>query len=319
MAVKIRSAAIVEIERLGFTFTEVAQYALEELDPKRRVQVRESEHYAPKDQVERYAIQMGESQFPPIIVTEDAYIVDGNTRVGAKLLRGEKFFPAIILDVAYGSATDKEKYLLDALAATLNAQNGQPLTPRERRTIVERLLRLDWKNEQIGRAIGVGIAAVTEVKQEMDAVARLRRVGVDNGHLKGASLRALGKKPVQVLNDEPFKDLASLAEQARLNATEIVTFAKQAKETGSDDGARQVVASLRTEMEDRIREQALTGASKPPVARQLRQHLGFITKFTDDAQTLVETNPDVMPQHIAALESAIAVLQSVLEAQRAKA
>src|SRR5215831_15489384 len=101
-----KPAAIVEVERLGFKYQEIAQYDLTQLDKSRRVQVRDPNHYAPKDAVERFAIQMQHSQFPPIVVTADAWIVDGNTRVGASLLRDNKFFPAIELEIAWTNSSE---------------------------------------------------------------------------------------------------------------------------------------------------------------------------------------------------------------------
>jgi len=312
-----KPSAIVEIERLRFTYTEVGQFDLTQLDPSRRVQVREPQHYAPKDSVQRYAVQMGESIFPPIVVTSDGWIVDGNTRVGAKLFRKEKFSPAVVLDVAWRGSNTKQQDELVALAATLNATNGVPLTAKETREVASRLVSLGWKTEEIGRAIGLKAASVTQVKREIAAAAKLRRVGLDpNGAMRGASLRALGSLGVLELNDVPFKELATLSADAGLNAGEITGLAKEMKETGSDEGAIDRAHAVRTELGDRIKDQELTGVSKPPVSRQLRQHLGFVTKFEGHEQELIETNPEVGEAHIEALTKAVAVLSAVLEMQR---
>jgi hypothetical protein len=310
--------AIVEIERLGFGWTEVADFDLTRIDRQARsVQVREFVHYAPKDAVERYATQMGETAFPPIIVTADDWIVDGNTRVEAKLLRKEKFSPAIVLDVKWAGASHKQQNLLHALAATLNAMNGTPLTAQETRKAAARLVELGWKIEQIARAIGLAPGSVTAVKKEIEAAAKLERVGMDpNGSLKGASLRALGAKDVVGLNDIPFRELAKLSADAGLNASEITSTAKEAKATGSDTAAVDLLTKLRTEHGDRIRERELTGVGKPPVARQLRQHLGYVTKFAGREQELIETDPKVSAKHVETLENAIAVLNAVLEMQK---
>jgi hypothetical protein len=47
--------------------------------------------------VQRYAVQMRHSTFPPIVVTDDDYIIDGNTRIGAARANGRHDFPAIIV------------------------------------------------------------------------------------------------------------------------------------------------------------------------------------------------------------------------------
>jgi ParB-like chromosome segregation protein Spo0J len=311
--------AIVEIERLGFGYQEVAQFDLNDLDPQRRVQVRDSSHYAPKDEVERYAVQMEHSQFPPIIVTSDGWIVDGNTRVGASLARKQKFFPAIVVD-ASAAGSVKERNQLTALASTLNNLNGRPLTRKEARTAAESMIALGWKTEQIGRALGVKPSVITQVRKEIDAVDKLNRVGLKaNGGESGvrsASLRALGSRDALNLNDVPFKELATLARDAGLNAGEVVGMAKEMKAAGSDQGALEKIQSVRVEMGDRIAEQTLTGRAKPPVARQLRQHLGNVVKYEGRESELVETDPKVGPLHLEMIERSIKVLTVLLEAQR---
>lgn len=313
---QIKDKVLVEIERLNFDYHEVSQYDLANLSTERRVQVREINHYAPRENVDQYAIQMGESVFPPVVVTNDGWIIDGNTRVGARLKRKEKFTPAIIVDVDWAAANPKQRDMLYALAATLNAQGGQRLTSKETRSIAERLINLGWKSEQIGRAIGLKSSGVTAVKQELEAVAKLNRVGLDfNGAAKGASLRALGNKDVVSLNDVPFKELAELAVDAGFNAGEIRSAAKTAKEAGSDEGALTHIRTLRMENNDRIAEHKLTGHGKPPMSRQLRQHLGFVTKFSSREQELLETDSAVSAQHVDVLDKAIAVLNEVRRLQ----
>lgn len=313
------STAITEIERLGFKWTEVAQYDLTNVSKDRRVQVREVAHYAPKEAVERYAVMMGQSQFPPVIVTKDHWIIDGNTRVGAALRREMKFFPAIVVDVEWAArtTTSKQKNELVALAATMNANNGTPLTAKEIRTVTSAFIELGWKAEQIARAIGLRPASVTAVKKEIDAAAKLVRVGMDaNGSVKGASLRALGAKEVVTLNDIPFRSLATLAADAGMNASEIVTAAKEARQTGSDVEQAAVFENLRTEFGDRIKSRELTGTGRPPASRRLRQFLGNVTKFAGREQELIETDPNVGPLHIETLDKAIAVLTAVREMQK---
>ncbi len=311
--------AVTEIERLGFTWTEVAQYDLSKLDPDtRRVQVREVGHYAPKDTRDRFAIQMKHSQFPAIVVTSDGYIVDGNTRIAACRLNETPFFPALVVGVDYmgRTTTEKQKNELVALAATLNANAGQPLTAKETREATGAFIELGWKADQIARAIGLRPASVTAVRKEIDAEAKLTRVGMDaNGSLKGASLRALGAKDVLALNDVPFKELATLAADAGLNASEIVSAAKEARQTGSDVEQARVLGKLRAEFGDRIRTRVLTGTGRPPVSRQLRQHLGFVTKFAGREQELIETDPNVSPLHLETLDKVIAILTAVKEMQ----
>lgn len=311
-----KPSAVVEIDRLRISYTEVADYDLTQLSAERRVQVREEVHYAPRDAVERYAIQMGETAFPPIIVTSDAWTVDGNTRIEASLKRKDKFFPALVLDIAWEKATPTQQNNLYILAATLNANHGTSLTARETRVVTASFIERGVTPEQIARAIGLKPASVTAVKKEIDASKKLQHVGLDdNGSLKGASLRALGAKDVLNLNDVPFKELALLSADAGLNASEIIATAKTARESGSDSGALEYLAQERVDLGDRIAEHELTGSRKPPVSRQLRQHLGFVTKFAGREHELVETDPKVAAAHAETVRNAIAVLEALLKAQ----
>jgi hypothetical protein len=309
--------AVVEIERLGFGWTLESQYDLTRLSVDRRVQVRELKHYSPKESVQRFAIQMISTPFPPIVVTRDGWIVDGNTRVGAKLLqKQDHFFPAIVLAVEWDTASPKVRNELYALAATLNSDSGVGLTAREIRDVTPRMIELGWKVEQIGRAIGLKASSVSQVKREVDAKKRLDKIGLElNGEAKGPSLRALGTKEVLGLTDAPFRELAQLSADAGLNASEITSAAKSARETGTETGALEKLAALRVECGDRIRQKALTGKGVPPMSRQLRQHLGFVAKFAGREQELVETDPAVGQTHLEALRVALAVLGEVLRMQ----
>lgn len=318
-SVQPKSTAVVEIERLGFSCTEVAEYDLTKVDYNRRVQVREVKHYNPRELVERYAVQMSETAFPPIVVTADGWLVDGNTRTEArKRIRKEKFSPALVLDVAYETATAKQKRYLNILAGTLNANSGLALTSKEGRLLAVDMIAEGFKAEQIARALGIKPAGVTQVKKEIEAEAKLKRVGLGtNGSLKGASLRALGAKDVLALNDAPYRELAKLAADAGFNASEISSTAREIKETGADDASIKRIEELRVEMNDRIREHELTGVGKPPVSRQLRQHLGYVAKFVGREQELIETDPKVSEKHVETIKSAIVVLTEVLRLQEA--
>ncbi len=314
-----KSSAIVEIERIGFKYTEVAQYDLTNLSPDHRVQVRDARNYARKEDVERYAVQMELSEFPPIVITSDGWIVDGNTRVGAAIRRKQNRFPAIVLDLSFDGASAQKQGELHALAATLNALNGQPLTKAETRKAIKHFLELGWTIQQTGRAIGTKPSVISGVKREIDAQEKLKRVGMQgNGELKGASLRALGGPLVLTLNDAPYQKLALLAADAGLNSGEIFAAAKEVKETGSDSAGIARIQQLRTENEERIHQRSLTGVAKPPLARQLRQHLGFVLKFANQEAQLVENNPPVIQQHIETLEKSIAILQGALQLQRSR-
>lgn len=314
------SPILAEIEALGFTAKLEPEYPLGRLSKDRRIQFREESNFSPKDAVERFAIMMGEAlpDFPPIVVTKDDWMVDGNTRHDASLRRKLKFFKALVLDVKYNGADQKTADYLHILAATLNSKAGVGLTAKERRMAVARFLAQGFTIHQIAKRVGLGTGTVTQVKREIAAAAKLASVGLSNGAIRGASLRALGDDAILALNDEPYRQLAVLAKEAEMNVAEIRAAAKAAKATGSDTAGLAVLADLRGQFEPRIREVALTGTVKLTDARMLRQHLGYVVKFKGNELALVETNAGLGAQHIASVRTSIEVLSALLRAQEVR-
>jgi hypothetical protein len=315
---------IKEIERVGFhDHTLVAEYDLHLLDEEHRVQVREDQHYAPKHMVDRFAVQMNESVFPPIVVTEDNYLVDGSTRVGARKQREDRFAPAFVIAVRYGDprTSEEKKLLLKVLAATLNSNGGKQLEKKESMAAVRHMIALEYKNDEIARTLGVSPNMVTRAKAERTAETKLDHVGLGESFYKDmrpTSKRALGRGAAVDLNDLPFKALAELSVDAGLNATEVAAVAKKVKDTGSDTAAMDALTELRAENATRIAEVARTGSGRPSVAGQLRQHLGFVVKHSE--RDMIETSPDVtkVVEHQELIRRSIDMLQRVLTEQEAE-
>ena len=312
------SIAEKEIAEFGIPFTTVAQYDLTALSPDKRVQVREERHYAPKQFVDRFAIQMAHTAFPAIVITKDGFIVDGNTRIAAALQRGEKFFPALVLDVEYlgNRTTDRRKREIGLLAGTLNANSGNPLDKREMRTEIESAIIYGLTTGQIETRFGIKASNVNLIKREMDARAKLGKVGV-NGDTKltATALRALGSKKVLVLHDAPYRLVAQHASSAGLSASEIVALAADALTLGSEAEQVALLQQKMVEDGDRIRQRKITGSVHPMPSRTLRQHLGYVNKFVDNPTALLETDPANQGLAITAIESAIGVLTTLLAAQ----
>lgn len=303
-----------EITRLGFKYRIVPQYDLTLLSEDQRVQVRELRSYAPKDMVERFAVQMDKSAFPPIVVTEDHWLVDGNTRVGACARRRALFHPAIVVDVRWGTASTKQQNELFALAATLNSQGGKQLTDKERKTIASHFLALGWKKDEIARAIGVLPSKLAGIERALKAETRLRTVGMDPEAV-GRKLNVLGDNVALSLNHEPYRRVATLTQKADLSAADVKSLVRRVKDTGSDKDALSLLDQVEAENASRIAQRSLTGRGKPPASAILRQHLGVVNKYEGQEAELVERNPDVVPAYTEALRRAISVLTRTLDLQ----
>jgi hypothetical protein len=312
---------LAEIEDLGYAYTEVAQYDVTKLSKDRRVQAREYpstlKGFAPKDEVDRYAVAMAHSVFPPIIVTKDEWLADGNTRVGARLQRKEKFHPAIVLDVDYASLPTEEQEKVFALATTLNSANGKSLTKKERRAAIVVLIHLGWNNAQIERRVGIPTTEINKMRKVIDAKTRLTDLDVTaNGNLSIAAQAALGDAKTLLLNDDPYKALASLVMDAGLNAGEVKTISKEILGLGSDTEKLGRLGAIRGEYKEQIESVKFSHSPKPPVARQLRQHLGYVLKYDGKATLLVERNGEYAQIHTEYIEKSIEILRAALAAQK---
>ena len=99
------------VERFGFQCELVDEYSLPDL--ARRLQIRNEKNYAPSGKVQeiRAAIERGE-RLPPIVVTKDGHLVDGNTRVTAAQRTKSPYIHVVVLGVNYEGATDDESHRL---------------------------------------------------------------------------------------------------------------------------------------------------------------------------------------------------------------
>jgi hypothetical protein len=203
------SPAAAEIERLGLPYHEEPNYDLELLSKDRRVQVRESDNYAPPESVAAFATQMAEKIFPPIVATADNWLVDGATREGAFAVRKQRYASAIIIGVAFDTPTTtaKQKNTLFALGVTLNQANGVRLTLKETLARVPCFLALGWKIEKISVATGLGENHIKRLKKEQEIRTRLERVGLgpEAGSMSTAKILSFAGKHTEGLNNEPFK------------------------------------------------------------------------------------------------------------------
>ena len=305
------SPAIAEIERLGFSWYEDSQFELSRLSKDRRIQVRDSDHYSPRANVAQFAVQMREKPFAPIVVTANDWTGDGNTRVEAELVNKSKFTPAIVIEAEYGKDV-KTDAKLKALAATLNQQNGQRLTTQEIKLVGRELVQNGWKPDEIARTIGLKAGAVTQIKRELAAEAKLKKVGFrDIDKLSQSTLQVLGMDPAIGLNDVPFKAVADLIMDANLQPKEIREMAEEMRKVGADTGQIDYVEARRGEMEERINDHRIMGNGKPAVSSQLRRALGLVIKYGDNPSVMVEKANPARDEHLRVLRKAIAILTEV--------
>jgi hypothetical protein len=301
-------------EILGVTPVFDPNYDLSQVNFNERVQVRIDKNNAPKEMVERYTWQMSDSRFPPMVVTEDNVMTDGNTRGLAHRQREERFVHALVLPVSRHGADDVTIQRLELYGQALNAVNGKPLDKNEQRKMVYRSIRLGRTNRETQVSAGVKPVLVTEVRHEIEGEDKLLRVGLPVDLVSGATLRALGT--IADLNDQPFAELAQLAADAGFNVGEIKALAASVRETGSDELSLERIAKERDANATRITQRESGENGHPPASRQLRQRLGYIN--SRPAEAFVETNVEIMSDYLSDLQQTVAILNETIKLQAAR-
>src|SRR6516162_8084197 len=112
---------------LGIEVASVPDYDRLQIRASDRVQGRIDKNNAPAFMVERYAMQMGEFQFPPILLTSDHIIVDGNTRNKAYGKRNERHIAVQVIPIHWDTADHATKEKILFLSQVINNMNGLPL------------------------------------------------------------------------------------------------------------------------------------------------------------------------------------------------
>jgi hypothetical protein len=301
------------IERFGFTWEFDFEYPTP--DPGRRVQIREEKHYIPRSMVMQVAAAMGRlEKMPPIVVTKDGHLVDGNTRTAAALHNKYPSIQALVLTDNYEGATEKVERRLRLLGAAFNARHGKGIDREEIRRAVEKIGEdPTYDGTRIAALIGVTDATVKSMLAEMRARQRADSVGIHlNGSVTATPLRVLGQAS-EKLNDEPFAAVASLVQDTGMSGGELREVIKQMHDAKSDEGALAVVEEHRKARREQIAEYRASGKSKPPPAAKLRQRLGFILEYESHPRDLMELNPEVVAKHRSEIQRTIAILQAVLD------
>ena len=321
---------VAEVEKFGLKWHFDPQFDINTLTDD-RVQVRDASSLAPKVKVEQYSVQMRFKPFPPVVITADRRIVDGNTRIAAtKKIGGGLLIPAIIIDVDYTRADEQTQRVLTHLGAVLNSNAGEGLNPREVYRAAKNAIEMGAKPDEVS-ALSAPTRMITQIKNEITAAAKLGKVNLEvkfddqdgktgqwtvgGVEVKPQLVAALGKQSIVELMDQPYKELAELAAAAQFSGAEVNSLAKAAKETGSESGMLEAIRASRVEHQDRIDQLKWMPKPQRSVASVLRLSLAAVAKLKGAEDKAVETNPDAAPAYLEALDTAITVLTEVRRIQ----
>jgi hypothetical protein len=290
-----------------------------QIDRSISVQIRDSDHIAPKEGVQaiRAKLKAG-TVLEPIIVTADMVLIDGNTRDAGCEAEKQATTPAIVLAISWRDADEATRETLTLLGASANASHGTGLTPRERIGHAERALKQGWTAQKIARTFSLKDSQIRSISYKLAGEQQLIKLGIDlKTRLDPAQLKALGTTEALGLNNEPFRQVAFLASAAGLNGPEVRDLVKEIKAAGADEAALNILKQRREDYEQRIDEHERSGnGTKPPGASQLRKALGFVAKHAGKESDLLETNRSKQDEYITLVEKCAAVLTRLVKLQR---
>jgi hypothetical protein len=303
------------VEKFGFKWEFDYEHPLPDYT-RRRVQIREEKHYVPGEQVTRYREAMRrDDKFPPIVVSKDDYLIDGNTRVEAARRNEFPTIQTLILDQAYEGANTSARRRMHLLGAALNLRNGKGIDKEEIRKVVEFVGQdTGYDATRMAALLGATEHQVQSFLAEKRAKDRAEKLNVQlNGSTTASQLRALGTAK---LNDGPWGQLASLVGAAGIAPSELRPLIRGLREAGSDQKALEMLEEERQARQQQIADYTTWGKAKSPGSQQLRQRLVFITTHEEGPEGFIERNPNLGQKHLELIEQALEVLTGVATEQR---
>jgi hypothetical protein len=250
------------------------------------IQVRLTEHRAPKDQVAKYSVAMKHgAQFPAIILNDRLERIDGNTRLEARIKNGDTTIPAYICH-------NLTPLQARSLSIELNQSNGLAMTEQEIRSFVEGAVQEGQHADirSFSRMTGVSETKLQRWVAEALFIDRAKNERIDERHvsvLPPSTRAALNSARLAAV----FRDITQLAAEARIPAAGVKKLVAQANQASSESDALAVVAAEREIRGDEIR--AVGSGFSPRYTRRSNgsvQHLGGLARF--GVEDLLDVDPE---------------------------
>jgi ParB-like chromosome segregation protein Spo0J len=265
-------------------FRLIESFDLDTVRIVREAQVRGVNTIAPREQVERYVLQMkGGAEFPPIVLWTGT-LIDGNTRVAACRKLGQGTFPAYEVELP-------NLDMARMLGAALNQLGGQSLRPDEARAAALMSLDAGWTDTQIHREYGVAVATVRGWRMQRQAEERAERLGI--GDVLGELSRKKQQQVAKVTHDEPFKLLVEELQRGRPDDRDTKEVVAAVLEATSDDVAVSVIAEAAADWTPIGPD---PGSVPPSPAREAKKFLGGLVKHPASHWVDVRHVDDLLPK-----------------------
>jgi hypothetical protein len=238
------------------------------------IQVRLSEHRAPKAMVDRYAEQMKAGAIFPAIVVNDSYeIVDGNTRwMASRRIKRE----SIAAYVCSGLSALQAR----SLSVELNQSHGLSMAEEEIRAFVTSAVEegqvLDAK--AYSRMTGIKASTLARWVAAKHCDMRAARIGIATEQLKDVADSVRASLNVAKL-EAVFLQVTALAIDAKVPTAQLRTIITEANAAPSEAEALAVVARARAARSDNIKTIASGFKSVPRRSKGSALHISGLLRF----------------------------------------
>lgn len=248
-------------------------------------QVRLTEHQAPKEQVDKYAVAMKSgATFPAIVLNDRLERIDGNTRLEARIKNGDDTIPAYI---CHGLTPLEAR----SLSVELNQSNGLAMTEVEIRLFVEGAV-LEGQHADLrtlSRMTGVKESTLARWVAEAQFKVRAKREDIERyiDVLPASTQVALQAARLAAV----FRALTSLAADARIKVVDVKKLVSQTNAAASESEALAIVEAERELRADEIR--AVASGFSPKDNRGSKgsaQHIGGLVRF--EVEQLLDVAPE---------------------------
>jgi ParB-like chromosome segregation protein Spo0J len=227
---------------LGFDFE--PEYPLRKVDADYEdAQVRELSHRAPQETTEEFTNQMrgqlqqGRLLFPPVVLTHNGRLIDGNTRKAAAERLGLETLAAYLVKL---DRPDQGK----VLGAALNQMGGRRLTAEEAFAAAEKMMRDGAADEAIARTLGRSVESVRNYRREKRYREAAERTGVKDLPVT----RSVQRVVADVTHDEPFKAAVELAAATKATKRDVQELVRDVAEARSEREELEVIERHRKKL-----------------------------------------------------------------------
>ena len=227
---------------LGFDFEQ--EYPLKKIDAEYEdAQVREPLHRAPQETTEEFTTQMrgqlqqGRVLFPPLVLTHNGRLIDGNTRKAAAERNGLESFPAYLVKL---DRPDQGK----VLGAALNQMGGRRLTAEEAFAAAEKMMRDGSSDEAIARTLGRSVESVRNYRRERRYKEAAERTGVKDLPVT----RSVQRVVADVTHDEPFRAAVQLAAETKATKKDVQELVREVGDARSEREELEVIERHRKKL-----------------------------------------------------------------------